>query len=149
KAHAEKPEFCLIVGDLAEDGKAAELTPVRDAFKELGLPVYQVIGNHDYQPPNDRKAYEEIFPDRLNYRFEHRGWQFVGLDSSDGTNSIGVFVQPATLKWLDEHVPKLDAKKPTVIFTHFPFGPLTPSRIMNADEVLGRFKELNLQAVFN
>jgi 3',5'-cyclic AMP phosphodiesterase CpdA len=149
KAHPEKPEFCLIVGDLAENGKPGELRPVREGFKKLDLPVYEVIGNHDYQEPKDRKAFEELFPDRLNYRFEHRGWRFLGLDSSDGTKSAGVAVQQATLKWLDDNVGKLDAKMPTVIFTHFPLGPLTPARVTNANDVLGRFKEINLQAVFN
>jgi 3',5'-cyclic AMP phosphodiesterase CpdA len=48
KAHAEQPEFCLVVGDLAENGKPTELGPVRDLLKTLGIPAYAVIGNHDY-----------------------------------------------------------------------------------------------------
>jgi len=149
KTHAERPEFLLLVGDLAEGGKPQELGPVRDAFKQLAMPVYEVIGNHDYQEPDDRRAFEDLFPGRLNYRFEHRGWQFVGLDSTAGARGSGVAVQPATLRWLDEHVPKLDRSRPTVLFTHFPLGPLTPARAVNANDVLDRFKEINLQAVFN
>jgi 3',5'-cyclic AMP phosphodiesterase CpdA len=148
RGHAEKPEFLLLVGDLAENGKAAELGPVRDACKDLGLPVYQVIGNHDHTQKHERQAFVELFPQRLNYRFEHRGWQFIGIDSSEGARSM-VTVQPETLRWLEENAPKLDKSMPTVLFTHFPLGPMTPARPANADRVLEPLKEVNLQAVFN
>ncbi len=147
-SHAEKPEFMLLVGDLAEDGKPEQLGPMRDFCKDLGIPVHVVPGNHDAAAQTDRKAYEELFPDRLNYRFDHRGWQYVALDSTDGVKGSGVSVLPPSLKWLDETLPKLDKKKPTILFTHFPLGRLTPTRLTNADAVLERFKELNLRAVF-
>lgn len=148
KGHAEKIDFCLLAGDLAEKGTAAELAPVRDLFQTLKLPVHVVIGNHDYVTQEDRKPYEQLFPNALNYHFEHRGWQFVGLDTSEGLRWQKTAVQPATLRWLDESVPKLDRKKPTVVFTHFPLGPTVTNRPTNADDVLARFKEHNLQAVF-
>ena len=147
--HAEKPEFVLLVGDLAEDGKSEQLGPMRDWCKDLGLPVHVVPGNHDYVTGKSRKPYDESFPGKLNYHFEHRGWQFVAFDSTDGDKAKGVAVQPPTLKWLDETLPKLDRKKPTVAFTHFPLGGLTPMRATNADAVLERFKPLNLRAVYN
>jgi hypothetical protein len=149
KAHPEKIAFCLVAGDLAEDGKASQLQPVRDHLKELGVPAHVVIGNHDYQRPDDRKAYEELFPDRLNYNFEHGGWQFIGLDNSDGPRAKGVAAPAATLRWLDTTLPKLDRMKPTVVFTHFPLGPWVIHRLTNADDLLGRFKEYNLRAIFN
>ena len=57
-------------------------------------------------------------------------------------------IQPATLRWLDDLLPKLDPRRPTVVFTHFPLGPKVTHRPLNADEVLKRFKEHNLRAVF-
>jgi len=87
-------------------------------------------------------------PKATNFSFEHDGWQFVGLDSTDGTKAK-VAVRDDTLKWLDEAVTKLDKKKPLVLFTHIPLGPLVIYRATNADEVLERFKNYNLQAVFN
>jgi len=147
KARPEKIEFCLLAGDLAEHGKAEQLTPVRDIFKALGVPVHVVIGNHDYQAQNDRKAFEELFPGPLNFQFEHKGWQFLGLDTSDGQKPQ-VSVQQPTLDWLGETLPKLDKKRPSVVFTHFPMGPFVVYRPANAAEVLDRFKEHNLQAVF-
>ena len=46
--------------------------------------MYPVIGNHDYVTQNNRKAYLEAFPLRLNYYFHHHGWQFIGLDTTEG-----------------------------------------------------------------
>jgi predicted phosphodiesterase len=148
KAQQEKVEFCLLVGDLAEHGKAEQLEPVRTIYKDLGMPLHIVIGNHDWQAEKDRKAYDDLFPKATNYSFEHRGWLFVGIDTSDGPKAQ-VAVPENTLKWLDGTLPKLDKKKPLVLFTHFPLGPLVPYRPANANEVLERFKEHALQTVFN
>ena len=46
-------------------------------------------------------------------------------------------------------LPRLDKKRPLVVFTHFPWGLLVPLRSTNADAVLERFQEHNLQGVFN
>src|SRR5262245_53287964 len=62
KGHAEKVDFCLLVGDLAENGKAEQLDPVRSIYKGLGMPVHVVIGNHDWQAAKDRKAYDDLIP---------------------------------------------------------------------------------------
>jgi len=148
KALPNPIDFCLLVGDLAEDGKAEQLAPVRDLFKGLKMPVHVVVGNHDYQTNDDRKPYEDMFPRSLNYHFEHRGWQFVGLDSSHG-RLPRVAVQEPTLRWLADTLPKLDKKRPTVVFTHFPLGPWVVYRATNAEDVLTPFKEFNLRAVYN
>src|SRR5262249_44550064 len=148
QAHEKKVEFCLLVGDLVEDGKAKQLDPIRTIYGGLDLPLHVVIGNHDWQTDKDRQAFDDQFPKSPNFAFEHRGWQFVGLDSTDGTK-VRVTVRDDTLKWLDEAVPKLDKEKPLVLFTHMPLGPLVIYRATNADALLNRFKEYNLQAVFN
>jgi predicted phosphodiesterase len=144
----EKIELCLLAGDLAEHGNAEQLVPVRDHFRTLGIPVHVVIGNHDYQSLDDRGAFLDLFPGSLNYTFEHRGWQVLALDSSHGRRSQ-VAVQSATLRWLDETLPKLDRKRPMMVVTHFPLGPWVIYRATNADAVLDRFRDFNLQAVFS
>jgi hypothetical protein len=148
KGHDEKIDLCLHLGDLSDHGKAAELTGARDAFRGLGLPTHVVVGNHDHLTQNDRKAYEELFPKQVNYSFEHRGWQFLGLDTTQGRDSIRTLVPAATLRWLDDTLPRLDKKRPTVVFSHFPLGPKHLTRPTNADALLERFKEHNLRAVF-
>jgi hypothetical protein len=149
RAQASRPEFCLMVGDLTEHGTCSELGAMRDVLRSLNMPAHAVIGNHDYGSNTDRSAWDQLYPGRLNYGFEHRGWQFLGLDSSEGTGFRNTRVQPATLTWLDGHLRRLDPARPTVVFTHFPLGAFVPMRPLNADDVLDRFREFNLVAVFN
>lgn len=149
KATTPAPAFCLMSGDWAEHGTKAEMGAARDAVRGLGVPVYGVIGNHDYGADESRADYDALFPGAINYRFEAGGWQWLALDSSEGRKAKGTTIQPHTLAWLDEQLRKLDRKKPTVIFTHFPLGPLTPSRPVNADALLERLTDFNLQAVFS
>ena len=89
KASAPTAEFCLLGGDLAENGTPAQLNLIKDSFSALGIPCHAVVGNHDYQSAKDRSAYEQIFPEQINYFFTHRGWQIIGLDSSEGTEVEG------------------------------------------------------------
>jgi 3',5'-cyclic AMP phosphodiesterase CpdA len=145
----EKIDFVLAVGDLANDGTAAQLNAARSVLESFGVPFHAVPGNHDYQTQTDRKEYDRQFPDRINYRFEHEGWQFLGLDSSDGVKYEKVAAGKDALAWLDAELPKLDEKKPTVLFTHFPLGIGVKYRLTNADAVLDRFKAVNLRAVLN
>ncbi len=144
----EQAEFCLLAGDLTELGQREHLAAVRDIFKGLGVPTYFQIGNHDYVKQNDRTAYENLFRRRLNYAFEHRGWQFVGLDTTAGQAYQRTQIQPLTFQWLEDRLGKLSRQKPTVIFTHFPLGPGVRYRPGNADVLLECFRPFNLQAVF-
>jgi 3',5'-cyclic AMP phosphodiesterase CpdA len=147
--HAEKPELLLIAGDLADGGTAAQTAAVKEIFAGVKVPVYVVPGNHDYTAANSRKAYDDLFPDRLNYTFDHRGWQFVALDTTEWTKSQNTTISGTTLKWLDDQLPKLDQKKPLVVFTHFPLGEGVRMRPKNADEMLKRLTGHNLRAVYS
>jgi Icc-related predicted phosphoesterase len=145
----DRPEFCVVAGDLTDRGTQVDLEAVREILKELDIPAHVVIGNHDYISLTDRVAYEKIFPEQINYEFEHKGWQFIGLDTTEGTRYEKTNVPDATLRWLEAQLPKLDAEKPTIIFTHFPLGMDVPYRPLNADALLEKFREFNLRAVFS
>lgn len=138
-----------MVGDLAEHGTQNELGAMRDVLRSLRMDTYAVPGNHDSISNTDRSPWEQLFPGSLNYHFEHRGWQFIGLDSTQGTDSQNTRIQPATMSWLDQRLPKMRPSMPTIVFTHFPLGILVPMRPLNADDALARFREFNLVAVFD
>jgi 3',5'-cyclic AMP phosphodiesterase CpdA len=148
KECSPKPELCLMSGDYADHGTVAELAAARDLFQSLGFPTYGVIGNHDWFKNDDRKAYEEVFPERINYRFDHRGWQFMALDTTEGLKANKTKIADETLRWVDDNLPKYDKKKPLVLVSHFQLGPKINNRPLNSDALLERFKEFNLRAVF-
>ena len=142
-------ELCLVAGDLTENGQPDHHGAVRDILRAFGIPSYVVIGNHDYvKGTGERTAYDSAFPKSLNFAFVHRGWQFIGLDTSEGLKYENTSIQPHTFAWVDEQVRKLDKTRPTVIFTHFPLGPGVKYRPLNSDALLEHFKPLNLQAIF-
>jgi predicted MPP superfamily phosphohydrolase len=112
RATAPEAEFCLLCGDLADNGQPAQHDGVRDAFAKLGSPAYAAVGNHDYLTADDRRSYEERFKDQINYIFEHEGWQLVGIDTTEGNAWQDTKISSQTLAWLDENLPKLDHRKP-------------------------------------
>jgi 3',5'-cyclic AMP phosphodiesterase CpdA len=145
----DETAFCLHLGDLSDKGDREHIETVREIFKQLPGPMYPVIGNHDYLSQNDRSAYTAALPTRINYHFSHGGWQFVGLDTTEGLHYEKTSVSSETLRWLDDELPRLERRRPTVIFTHFPMGAGVNYRPLNAEAVLERFLEFNLQAVYS
>jgi hypothetical protein len=89
-----------------------------------------------------------FFPNKSTTPFTHRGWQIIGLDSSEGTKWKDTRISAITLAWLDQNLSKLDFRRPTILFTHFPLGDSVWARPLNADDLLERCYGLNLQAVF-
>ena len=146
---APKAVLALIAGDLADRGTPGQFTALRACLDQLGVPVFPVPGNHDYLTDDDRAAYDAAFPGRSNYVHTHGGWQFIGLDSTQGMEFDGTVISAATLAWCDENLPKLDLRAPTVAFTHFPLGPGTVYRPANADALLTRLDRLNLRGTFS
>jgi len=148
KASAPEAEFCLLCGDIADDGKATQHVGIRETFEKLDIPLYAAIGNHDYTTETDRRSYEQTFKDQINYIVEHGGWQLIGIDTTEGDAWLDTKISSETMAWLDESLPRLDRRKPTIVFTHFPLGADVQMRPLNADDVLARFFEFNLGAIF-
>jgi len=149
RSHPERPEFCLHLGDLVEESTPETLGRVKELFGGLGMPFHPVIGNHDYGPGDDPSAYDLLFPGRRNYRFEHRGRQFLGLDTTVGLPYENTAIPEATLHWLDATLPSLDPERPLILFTHFPLAPGVRYRPTNADQVLQRLKGFHVPHVFS
>lgn len=145
-----KADFCVVLGDMSEDGTKEQNAAVRDVLKGLTMPLYVCVGNHDHQAGNDdRKPFEDNFPKSINYIFEHRGWQFVTTDSTQGRAGSKTVIHKDSLAFTSQALKVLDKKRPTALLTHFPLGNFLPSRPENANDLLVEFAEHNLQAVFN
>ena len=140
-------EFCLGLGDLADKGRPESIATIARLAKDAGLRFHVTPGNHDNDLEENTAVFDRVLPGQLNYAFEHRGWRFIGLDTTDGKKWGDTRVQPATLAWLDAELPKLDPLVPTVLFTHFPLAAGVRMCPLNAEEVLARFKDFNLRLV--
>ena len=149
RVSAPDAAFCLIAGDIADGGETMQFFQMREIFRGLRMPLHPVPGNHDFNLDGDRGAYDATFPGKLNYVFQHAGWQFLGLDTTQGTDFDETTIAPATLAWLDATIPTLDPATPTVAFTHFPLGKGVTYRPLNADAVLEKLRLLNLRATFS
>jgi hypothetical protein len=147
RADAPKAAFVCHAGDVSDGGTTEALASIRDIYRDAGLPIHPVPGNHDFMTPTDRTGYDAAFPGKLNYSFTHAGWQFIALDSTQGMDYSDTIVSRETLAWLDQQITKLDLKLPTFAFTHFPLGKGVEMRPLNADAVLDRLLKLNLKWV--
>jgi predicted MPP superfamily phosphohydrolase len=148
--NGHKASFCFVVGDMSEDASKEQNAAVHEVFKGLKMPLYVCVGNHDYQAGNDdRSQFEKTFPNSINYYFEHGGWQCLVTDTTQGRAGSNTTIHKDSLKFIADGLKKLDKKKPTMLFTHFPLGFFLPSRPANASDLLNEFKDYNLQAVFN
>lgn len=143
-----EPALLLIAGDLVENGTEAQCNAMRDILAALKCPYYVTCGNHDPASATNRAAFESAFGNKFNTTWETGGWQFVGLDTSDGTASSNVTCHKETLDFAGTLPAKLDKDKPTFLYTHFPLGPGVTNRLKNADALLEPFKQLNLAAIF-
>jgi hypothetical protein len=140
--------FVLIVGDLVDGGTAGECHALHDILSGLKVPYYITCGNHDPLPSGERGPWESVFGNKLNVNMENNGWQFVGLDTSDGTKVSKFDCKKETLDFAATLPAKLDKDKPTFLYTHFPLGPGVTNRLQNADTLLEPFKHLNVAAIF-
>jgi 3',5'-cyclic AMP phosphodiesterase CpdA len=153
---ARRPQFALLLGDLAHRGAPESFAALERIWRAAGVAVFPVPGNHDNDVAGDPRHYAEVFPARRNYRFGHAGWQFVGLDTTDGTVWEEATIAAETLAWFEAQVDRWDSAAPTIVFTHFPLAPgianehgalMTPR---NAPELLARIAaQSNVRAVLS
>ncbi len=143
-------DFVLVAGDVSTMGKPEELTAFRNITKEcLPVPVHCVLGNHDCPGP-DRRAWVETYGmDSVNFSFDHKGWTFLGIDTTDRGKSSDVVVSPETLAWIRNTLRSTPSRRPLVLFGHHPLAEGVHYRVVNADEILNLFAAHNLRHVFN
>ena len=107
-------DFVLQLGDFVSLGTVRNYRAhVAEVDAEARAPLLRTIGNHDRSRPNgdaDKGLYDAVFGDR-DWYFDHAGWRFVSLDSSDRK------VTAAQLAWLAS---VLAVPGPKIVFTHVP-----------------------------
>ena len=145
--NTEDIDLLLIAGDLTNDSHIEQFDLFKTLFGKIKVPFRVVPGNHDLC--QGHKAWDDAFKDASNYVFDLADWQFIGLDTCDGTNYQKITILNGTLDYAKTALDKIDPKKPLVLFTHFPLGENVLYRPTNADDVLDLFKKHNLRAAFS
>lgn len=127
----DKPDLAICLGDLIEDrfdhDKDIEnYTYIWNKLKNIQVPFYSVIGNHDLQTMNSRKELEEIMEyENVTFSFNMNAYHFVILTTDIredlGGDDGGVYkaqcMSEKEIKWLKEDLDKNEL--PCIIFTHF------------------------------
>jgi len=107
--------FCIALGDIADHGRAAEFDAY-EAFQkgitDRGLPVYNVVGNHDLYNSGWKLWKKACFPHKSAYYFETKKFEWYFVDTGNGTLGRPQFYD------LKEKLQS--SSKPKFIFTHYP-----------------------------
>ena len=131
KINKEKPDVSICLGDLIEDkfnhDKDKEnYKYIWNKLKNIQVPFYSVIGNHDLRTMNSRRELEEIMGYKnATFSFDLKGYHFIILTTDIredlGGDDGGVYkaqcMSEREINWLKEDLDK--NKLPCVIFTHF------------------------------
>ncbi|MFD1145166.1 metallophosphoesterase family protein [Larkinella insperata] len=136
----DRPAFILNGGDAIMDALSRNKTTVRRQWKvwnrimeqENGLPIHHCIGNHDVWGYNGSKkdplygkawVVDQLELSNRYYSFDHSGWHFVVLDSTQPTPEGGWYtarLDEPQRDWLENDLRKTDLKKPVLILSHIP-----------------------------
>jgi Icc protein len=96
----EAPRFALIAGDLTEQGTDEEFERFQLEMKQLGVPAYATLGNHELG--TEEGLYQAYFG-RGSSSFVFRGVRFTFIDSASAT--LAPLVDTMLDDWLDQPEP--------------------------------------------
>jgi 3',5'-cyclic AMP phosphodiesterase CpdA len=121
-------DFIVSLGDVVPYGEAAHFIKYKKLIGELGLPLYQTIGNHD-AVDGGWKTYQKYFGP-LYYTFDCQGDRFIVLD-----NSLSRSFDSEQFSWLKEQLAKPGARHKFVVM-HKPV--FDPSELYKSHVMSGR-----------
>jgi Icc protein len=112
-------DFLLGAGDLTERGSPEELERFERELRQLQIPYYTTLGNHELGQSPSR--YQDYYG-RGSQSFVYHGVRFTLLDSASAT------IDPIVFGWLDEWL-AAGAAQAHVVAMHIP--PLDPVGVRN------------------
>lgn len=168
---ADRPDIVINAGDMVA-GQRAKLNyrkmwqgfhaVVTDRLKEAGIPMAQVVGNHDGSAYSQYEKEREIYIDEwtqrkpaldyvddahypLYYSFRFRDVLFVGLDWTRLEK-----LDEEQYQWLDQQLASNPTGHRPVVFGHIPLFPITtikPTEILRDERLPGLFSKYRVQLV--
>jgi len=117
-ARYQDADFCVIAGDLADEGEAEAYERLKEITGRISIPVYITLGNHD-----DRQTYLDVFgadkadeTGNVQHVVDVKGYRVIVLDSSEPGRVDGV-IEPAQLDWLRDRLAEA-ADRPVIVVLH-------------------------------
>lgn len=167
----DKPDIVINAGDMVA-GQKAKLNyrkmwtgfhaAVTDRLKEAGIPMAQVVGNHDGSAYDKYIKEREIYMDEwnqrkpeleyvddtfypLHYSFQKNNLFFIGLDAS----TLDA-LSDEQFMWLENQLQNNPTPYPPIIFMHVPLFPITtikPTEILRDSRLAATFEKYKVQLV--
>jgi manganese-dependent ADP-ribose/CDP-alcohol diphosphatase len=161
-------EFTVHLGDFIDKGWES-FDVVGPIYKQLTMPSYHVLGNHDFSVADDKKAdvHRRLGMPARYYDFMVHGWRFIALDGND----VSLHAYPAgspehaaaelyyadnkitspqwngaigaeQMSWLRGVLDEVTARgESAILMAHFPVYPENVHNLWNAAEVLSLIDE--------
>ncbi len=111
-------DFCIIAGDLADEGEAEAYERLRDITSRICVPTYITLGNHD-----DRPTYLSVFgaqhadvTGKVNHVIDAKGYRVIVLDSSEPGRVDGMLTE-VQIDWLRARLAEA-ADRPVIVVLH-------------------------------
>lgn len=125
KAIPVKPSFIIHTGDITHLSKAAEFDNAEKVFRDTGVQIHYVPGEHDIIDEDRGKAYLDRYGRGSKgagwYSYDDHGVHFVGLVNvvdlkAGGLGNLG----DDQLAWLEDDLRGKSDSTPIVVFAHIP-----------------------------
>ena len=159
--HYNKMELSFVVhlGDFI-DRDFSSFDKVVPIYNRLKAPHYHVLGNHDFEVADDKKASvpAKLGLEQRYYDFTRKGWRFIAIDGNDVSLYAWPKGDPRTkaaaeyykslnprppswngalgdeqLKWIEAQLQAATkAKERVMLFCHFPVFPKNSHNLWNA-----------------
>jgi hypothetical protein len=113
-------DFCVLPGDNADDGSAAQYALIRRGLDGLKIPLHVIPGDHDRKPGDLRGFYQGLGVERLPYGITAGGYRCLFLDVvSQGCGGPDFALGPDQLTWLKAELrAAAAAEQASVVFMH-------------------------------
>ncbi|MGC9317040.1 MAG: metallophosphoesterase [Armatimonadota bacterium] len=129
-------DFVLVAGDMVDSATRAQFEQLADVIKDVEIPVYGCVGNHDAYLASSRHELLELLPELFpggatDYVLTRGPLRFIVLDGShwlnkegqfvdhyDSENSGGIGIRPEQLRWLRDTL-AADTTTPTILVCHY------------------------------
>ena len=123
-AHHADADYCILTGDLADDGSMESYAALGEIVGELAVPVLMTIGNHDLRG-NFQRSFPSIPRDEngfTQYAVDAGDIRLLVLDTVAEGKIYG-WLCPKRLEWLDRQLADAGSRD-VYVFMHHPAFPI-------------------------